>query len=66
MSQPGRQGDNKSELEKEIKTLCIHLLCFKHKMKNVVWTKGTSGLDGKFQSGSEVNETKLTILFMFL
>ncbi|EEB12467.1 eukaryotic translation initiation factor 3 subunit 6-interacting protein, putative [Pediculus humanus corporis] len=50
-----RQGENKSELEKEIKTLCIHLLCFKHKMKNVVWTKGTSGLDGKFQSGSELD-----------
>lgn len=32
-----------------------HLLCFKHKMKNVVWTKGTSGLDGELQSGSEVN-----------
>ncbi len=31
-----------------------HLLCFKHKMKNVVWTKGTSGLDGELQSGSEV------------
>jgi len=32
-----------------------HLLCFKHKMKNVVWTKGTSGLDGELQSGSEVD-----------
>lgn len=32
-----------------------HLLCFKHKMKNVVWTKGTSGLDGELQSGSEVS-----------
>merc|ERR1712008_440817 len=31
-----------------------HLLAFKHKMKNVVWTKGTSGLEGEFQSGSEV------------
>merc|ERR1711962_523941 len=30
-----------------------HLLAFKHKMKNVVWTKGTSGLEGEFQSGSE-------------
>ena len=34
-----------------------HLLCFKHKMKNVVWTKGTSGLDGELQSGSEVRKT---------
>lgn len=33
----------------------IHILCFKHKMKNVVWTKGTSGLEGEFQSGSEVD-----------
>uniref|UniRef100_T1IYX3 Eukaryotic translation initiation factor 3 subunit L n=1 Tax=Strigamia maritima TaxID=126957 RepID=T1IYX3_STRMM len=32
-----------------------HVLCFKHKMKNVVWTKGTSGLEGEFQSGSEVD-----------
>jgi len=32
-----------------------HLLAFKHKMKNVVWTRGTSGLEGEFQSGSEVD-----------
>ncbi|CAG0896178.1 unnamed protein product [Darwinula stevensoni] len=32
-----------------------HLLCFKHKMMNVVWTKGISGLDGEFLSGSEVD-----------
>lgn len=32
-----------------------HLLAFKHKMRNVVWTKGTSGLEGEFQSGSEVD-----------
>ncbi|XP_030839981.1 eukaryotic translation initiation factor 3 subunit L isoform X2 [Strongylocentrotus purpuratus] len=31
------------------------LLCFKHKMKNLVWTKGASGLDGEFQSASEVD-----------
>jgi len=31
------------------------LLCFKHKMNNVVWTKGTSGLDGELQAGSEVD-----------
>ena len=31
-----------------------HLLCFKHKMMNLVWTKGTSGLEGEFQSESEV------------
>lgn len=42
------------DLDKEVNALTIHLLCFKHKMKNIVWTKGTSGLDGKFQSGSEV------------
>ncbi|GIY56236.1 hypothetical protein CDAR_108492 [Caerostris darwini] len=32
-----------------------YLLCFKHKMKNMVWIKGTSGLEGEFQSGSEVD-----------
>jgi len=32
-----------------------HLLAFKHKMRNMVWTKGTSGLEGEFQSGSEVD-----------
>ena len=31
-----------------------NLLCFKHKMMNVVWTKGTSALQGEFQSESEV------------
>lgn len=40
---------------RERAALAIHLLCFKHKMKNVVWTKGPSGLDGKFQSGSELD-----------
>ena len=31
------------------------LLCFKHKMRNMVWTKGTSSLQGEFQSDSEVD-----------
>lgn len=31
------------------------LLCFKHKMMNVVWSKGVSGLGGEFQSESEVD-----------
>ncbi|XP_017890437.1 eukaryotic translation initiation factor 3 subunit L [Ceratina calcarata] len=43
------------DLDKEVNALTIHLLCFKHKMKNIVWTKGASGLDGKFQSGSELD-----------
>jgi translation initiation factor 3 subunit L len=38
--------------EEELRT---HLMCFKHKMKNVVWTRGTSGLEGEFQSASEVD-----------
>lgn len=50
----GPSQDENRDLKKEIEALIIHLLCFKHKMKNVVWTKGTSGLEGKFQSGSEV------------
>lgn len=32
--------------------LCISA---QHKMKNLVWTKGTSGLEGEFQSASEVD-----------
>jgi len=32
-----------------------NLLCFKHKMMNLVWTKGTSGLDGEFKTESEVD-----------
>ncbi len=32
-----------------------NLLCFKHKMTNVVWTKGTSALEGDFHPESEVN-----------
>ncbi|XP_052825374.1 eukaryotic translation initiation factor 3 subunit L-like [Octopus bimaculoides] len=35
--------------------LHTQLMCFKHKMKNLVWTKGTSGLDGEFQSTSELD-----------
>ena len=38
----------------DVDELETHLLCFKHKMMNVVWSKGTSGLDGEFQSESEV------------
>merc|ERR1719384_1785630 len=33
----------------------MHLLRFKHKMMNKVWSKGTSGLEGEFQSESEVD-----------
>ncbi len=33
----------------------IHLLCFKHKMRNVVWTKGVSALEGEFLTESEVD-----------
>ncbi|CAH1398849.1 unnamed protein product [Nezara viridula] len=43
------------DLPSEIAALRTHLLCFKHKMKNIVWTKGTSGLEGSFQSGSELD-----------
>jgi len=32
-----------------------YLLCFKHKMRNIVWTKGTSGIGGEFKAGSEVD-----------
>ncbi|CAB0033622.1 unnamed protein product [Trichogramma brassicae] len=45
-------ADNLSDL---VSKLTIWLLCFKHKMKNVVWVKGTSSLQGKFVSGSELD-----------
>lgn len=48
-------GERDRDVAREHAALAVHLLCFKHKMKNVVWTKGASGLDGNFQSGSEVN-----------
>ena len=35
-----------------------NLLCFKHKMMNLVWTKGTSGLEGEFQAESEGSQIK--------
>ena len=43
-------------MEIEERLLKTHLLAFKHKMKNVVWTKGSgsSGLEGELQSSSEV------------
>lgn len=47
LERPGCNPDIEKELIKQ-------LLCFKHKMKNMVWNKGASGLDGSFQSGSEV------------
>lgn len=46
---------NKEPDDRKISNLLIHLLCFKHKMKNIVWTKGASGLEGKFVSGSELD-----------
>lgn len=44
-------------MEIEERVLKTHLLAFKHKMKNVVWTKGSgsSGLEGELQSSSEVD-----------
>ena len=42
-------------LDLEEQFVVNYLLCFKHKMKNMVWIKGTSGLEGEFQSGSEVD-----------
>ncbi len=39
----------------DVDELETHLLCFKHKMMNMVWSKGASGLEGDFQSESEVD-----------
>lgn len=46
---------NKEAGERNIALLLNNLLCFKHKMKNLVWTEGSSGLEGKFVSGSELD-----------
>jgi translation initiation factor 3 subunit L len=45
-----------SFLEMDEDSLKDYLLCFKHKMRNLVTTKNcVSALDGEFQSGSEVD-----------
>lgn len=53
MDKNERNGDR--DHERAVSKLSIQLLCFKHKMNNVVWSKGNSGLEGKFQSGSELD-----------
>lgn len=35
--------------------LVSQLMCFKHKMQNMVWSKGSSYLEGEFQSSSELD-----------
>lgn len=45
----------KEDNDRTIANLLTNLLCFKHKMKNIVWTQGASGLEGKFVSGSELD-----------
>jgi len=42
-------------LKVSVDDLETQLLCFKHKMMNVVWAKGISGLGGEFKSESEVD-----------
>ena len=49
-------------LEMDLKVFRNALLCFKHKMSNVVWNKGTSCLTGDFHSDSEVLNYTLFIL----
>lgn len=36
-------------------TLQTALLCFKHKQRNLVWSKGTDALEGEFQSSPETD-----------
>lgn len=52
MDKNERNGDR--DHDRAVSKLSTQLLCFKHKMNNVVCTKG-SGLEGKFQSGSELD-----------
>lgn len=42
-----------SELDES--TLQTALLCFKHKQRNLVWTKGSDALEGEFQSSPETD-----------
>ncbi|EDO38083.1 predicted protein [Nematostella vectensis] len=42
-------------LDMDEATFRNQLLCYKHKQRNLVWTKGTDGLDGEQQSSSEVD-----------
>lgn len=44
-----------SFLEVDENALRVQLLAYKHKMQNVVWSSGNSGLEGEFQSGSDVD-----------
>jgi translation initiation factor 3 subunit L len=53
MDKNERNGER--DHDRAVSKLSTQLLCFKHKMNNVVWTKGSSGLEGKFQSGSELD-----------
>jgi len=46
---------NPNATEDDVRKLLLRLLCFKHKMRNLVWSKGASGLDGTFKSGSELD-----------
>jgi len=39
-------------LDMSVDDLEKHLLCFKHKMRSIVWTKGVSALEGEFQTES--------------
>lgn len=54
MDKNERNGTERDH-DRAVAKLSTQLLCFKHKMNNVVWTKGSSGLEGKFQSGSELD-----------
>lgn len=39
----------------DVDTFTTQLQCYKHKQRNLVWTKGTDALGGEFQSSSEVD-----------
>ena len=42
-------------LDVDSEALKIQLLSYKHKMQSMVWTEGSSSLEGEFQSGSDVD-----------
>ena len=39
----------------QVDQLKVQLLAYKHKMQSMVWTEGSSSLEGEFQSGSDVD-----------
>jgi len=53
-------------LDKSDEEFTTELLCFKHKMRNLVLTRGSSALSGEFRSLSEVFVFSIMLLLLLL